>query len=240
MKRDYAKEANARVAWIKDVLETAGCDAIVFGSSGGKDAALTGILCRRACADTLGIIMPCESARNFASDKDDAMLLSHHFDIPHITVDLTQTKAALLDAVELSLNTAANTNTAPRLRMTTLYAIAQTRGALVAGTSNRSEAHMGYFTKWGDGAADFNPIADLTVTEVFEFLQHLGAPQVFYTKAPSAGLYDGQTDEAEMGITYAEIDAYLLAGQTGANHEKIIRAHNISNHKRNPIRKYPN
>jgi len=240
MRRDYAKETESRAAWIKQTLKAAGLDAVVFGASGGKDAALTGILCRRACENVMGIIMPCESSRNFAADKDDALLLAKQFDIAHIVVDLTSAKATMINAINMPLIAAASTNIAPRLRMVALYAVAAQRSALVAGTSNASEAYMGYFTKWGDGGCDFNPIADLTVTEIFEFLEYLGASKVFYTKAPSAGLFDGQTDEEEMGITYAEIDSYLLDGIAGPNFDKMQRAHDISSHKRLPIKKYPN
>jgi NAD+ synthase len=103
-------------------------------------------------------------------------------------------------------------NIAPRLRMAVLYSIAQSKNCLVAGTGNKSEATVGYFTKWGDGAYDFNVIADLTVTEIYEFLRYLNAPDQIIEKAPSAGLFDGQTDEGEMGIKYADIDRYILDG----------------------------
>ena len=117
--------------------------------------------------------------------------------------------------------------------MITLYAIAAAENRLVAGTGNRSEAYMGYFTKWGDGAYDFNPISDLTVQEIYEFLRYLGAPESIITKAPSAGLFEGQTDEAEMGVKYADIDRLLLTGQTDPAAKVIIdRYHNRSQHKR--------
>ncbi len=131
-----------------------------------------------------------------------------------------------------SLTPEASANIAPRLRMATLYAIGQSRGYLVAGTGNASERYMGYFTKWGDGAFDFNPIADLTVTEIYEFLRYLGAPSRIIEKAPSAGLYEGQTDEQEMGVTYAAIDRNLLEGRAEAPAlERIQRAHGRSLHK---------
>ncbi len=94
----------------------------------------------------------------------------------------------------------------------TLYAVAASENRLVAITGDRSEAYVGYFTKWGDGAHDFNPIADLTVTEVYEFLRFLNAPDCILRKPPSAALFDGQTDEGEMGISYAELDAFLAGG----------------------------
>ena len=236
--RDYKKETQDRVNWIRETVLGAGASGIVFASSGGKDAALVGILSKMAQDNTLGVILPCESKRNFEQDKNDAMLLAQHFGIEHITIDLSAVKQTLLNSIGFEISKQGNINIAPRLRMTTTYAIAAGRNALVAGTGNRSETYMGYFTKWGDGASDFNPISDLTVTEIYEFLKHLGAPPVFYTKAPSAGLYEGQTDEEEMGITYAEIDKYLLYGEIGPNFNKIERAHGISVHKREPIKRY--
>jgi NAD+ synthase len=238
MLRDYQKETADRVAWIKAILAEAGAKGIVFGSSGGKDSVLTGILCKVACDNTLGIILPCESKRNFEEDTKDALLFAEHFNIEHISADLTAAKQAMAAALPLPLNRQADTNINPRLRMTALYAAAAARGALVAGTGNRSEIHMGYFTKWGDGACDFNPIGDLTVTEIYEFLQHLGAPEVFWTKEPSAGLFEGQTDEADMGVSYAEIDNYLLTSKIGPNFDKIGLAHKISGHKRLPVKRY--
>ena len=92
---------------------------------------------------------------------------------------------------------------------------------------------MGYFTKWGDGAYDFNPIADLTVTEIYEFLRYLHAPKAILEKAPSAGLFEGQTDEQEMGVTYAAIDRYLLTGEASEQDRAVIeRFHARSEHKR--------
>ena len=98
---------------------------------------------------------------------------------------------------------------------------------------------MGYFTKWGDGACDFNPIADLTATEVLDFLRWLGAPKSIIEKAPSAGLFDGQTDEKEMGVTYRAIDEYLTEGTASDEDLAIIeRYHRRSEHKRRPIPVY--
>ena len=109
---------------------------------------------------------------------------------------------------------------------------------MVAGTGNRSEAYVGYFTKWGDGAHDFNPIADLTVTEIYEFLRFLNAPECVITKAPSAALFDGQTDESEMGVTYAELDRFLMGDGIDADKQKVIMAmHEASEHKRKEIQK---
>ena len=155
--------------------------------------------------------MPCSTKRNYMEDMEDAQNIAKQYAIETRNVDLTDVKAAEIESLEnsVNLNKAALANIAPRLRMITLYAIAASENRLVAGTGNRSEAYVGYFTKWGDGAHDFNPIADLTVTEIYEFLRYLKVPDYIINKAPSAALYDGQTDESEMGITYNELDQYI-------------------------------
>lgn len=233
--RDYQVELTQRVAFIQGVLAQSGATGIVYGNSGGKDSALVGILCKKACNQVLGVMMPCQSVQNFKEDIIDGQGVAEQFAIENLTIDLTQVKVVLTEAIEsiLPLGSAAKTNINPRLRMITLYALAQSRGALVAGTGNRSERHMGYFTKWGDGACDFNPIADLTVAEIYEFLRFLDAPASIITKAPSAGLFEGQTDEGEMGLTYQALDHYLMTAQGEPEVvRKIETAHHRSHHKR--------
>lgn len=239
--RDYQKEFENRVAFIRQMLAESHASGIVFGNSGGKDSALVGILCKAACDNTVGIIMPCASARNFGMDTDDGNALAAQFHIETRTVDLTAVREAELAAlsVAVQVNQTALVNIAPRLRMTTLYAIAASENRLVAGTGNRSEAYLGYFTKWGDGAHDFNPISDLTVTEIFAFLEYLKAPRCIIDKAPSAGLFDGQTDETDMGVTYGAVDRYLETGEADAKDLAVIeRYHLRSAHKRKPIATY--
>ena len=239
--RNWKEEYEGRVAWIRALVESSGVKGIVFGNSGGKDSALVGILCKAACDNTVGIIMPCASKRNFGIDADDGRELAEQFGIETRMIDLTEVRERELEALRgiTELNDMAVSNIAPRLRMTTLYAVAAAEGRLVAGTGNRSEAYMGYFTKWGDGANDFNPIADLTATEVFAFLDWLNAPRSIIEKAPSAGLFDGQTDESEMGVSYAAIDRYLQTGEAEEKDRAIIeRYHRGSEHKRRPIPTY--
>lgn len=239
--RDYKAEFEQRVKWIRSLLEESGCRGIVFGNSGGKDSALVGILCKAACDDTLGLIMPCASRRNYGEDADHGIVLAESFGIEARTVDLSDTHAALKAAVGAAaeLNAQALTNLAPRLRMASLYAVAAAENRLVAGTGNRSEIFMGYFTKWGDGACDLNPISDLCAGEVFEFLEYLNAPRCIIDKAPSAGLFDGQTDEADMGVSYAAIDRYMAGGEVTERERDIIeRYHRVSRHKRSPYRTY--
>ena len=239
--RNYKIEFENRVAFIKSVLCESGAKGIVYGNSGGKDSALVGILCKAACDNTVGIILPCTSKRNYDEDTDDAKEVAARYNIEIRTVDLTPVKEAELKALDgvATLNAAALSNIAPRLRMLTLYAVAAAENRLVAGTGNISEAYVGYFTKWGDGAHDFNPIADLTVTEIYEFLRYLDAPKCVIEKAPSAALFDGQTDETEMGVTYAELDAYLSGGDIPAKQKQTIeRMQRISQHKRKGIAVY--
>ena len=239
--RDYAKETEKRIAFIRQALEEAHADGILFGNSGGKDSALVGILCKMAYENTEGIILPCSSKRNFTIDKDDGMEVAEQFGIKTRLIDLTAQKELLMQTVSevATLNDAAIANIAPRLRMITLYTVAASENRLVAGTGNASEYYMGYFTKWGDGAYDLNPIADLTATEVFEFLRYLKAPEAVITKAPSAGLFEGQTDEEDMGVTYAAIDRYIQTGEAEEKDKAIIdRYHSRSEHKRRGFNRY--
>ena len=232
--RDYRLETEKRVAFIRKKLEESGARGIVYGNSGGKDSALVGILCKRACDNTLGVVLPCQSRRNFGEDMTDGLAVAEKFGIEVRTLDLTPVKEAMAAALGTvtELNSAADVNVNPRLRMTALYAVAAAENRLVAGTGNRSERYMGYFTKWGDGACDFNPIGDLTVTEIYEFLRHLGAPACIIRKAPSAGLFEGQTDEGEMGVTYAAIDRFLAGGEVTDEERAVIeRFHARSGHK---------
>ena len=239
--RDYKKEFEDRVAFIKELLKESGAKGIVYGNSGGKDSALVGILCRAACEKTVGIMLPCTTRRNYDEDMADGMALAEQYGIETRTIDLTEVKNAEIRELEkvTKLNDAAIANIAPRLRMLSLYAVAASEGLLVAGTGNRSEAYVGYFTKWGDGAHDFNPISDLTVTEIYEFLRYLKAPENIIKKAPSAALFEGQTDEHEMGVTYAELDSYIMGGEIPEDKKKKIdHLHAVSEHKRQGIRRY--
>lgn len=239
--RNYAEEFKNRVEFIKKVLADSHADGIIYGNSGGKDCALVGILCKAACDNTVGVILPCSSKRNFGIDKDDAMAVADKFNIETRLVDLTSQKELVMASLDgiTTLNNAATTNIAPRLRMITLYAIAASENRIVAGTGNRDEMYMGYFTKWGDGGHDFNPISDLNVAEIYEFLRWLECPECIINKAPSAGLFEGQTDEDDMGVTYAAIDEYMDHG-TGTPHdiEIIRRYHQRSEHKRKGVTRY--
>lgn len=238
---DVKASVESRVQWIKDLLKTTGAKGIIYGNSGGKDCTLVGALCKMATDNVLGVIMPCQSAQNYGSDRSDAIEAGNRYNIKQIEIDLSETKSSFMSALgeHLSEDCAgennvkmAGININPRLRMAALYALGQARGYLVAGTGNLDEITLGYFTKWGDGAHDFNPIADLNVAEVYEHLRYLGAPSSIVDKAPSAGLYQGQTDEDELGIKYADVDAYLKGESVEPSvKQKIEKAKAASAHK---------
>lgn len=233
--RNFKEETEKRVAFIKRVLEDSGAKGIIFGNSGGKDSALVGILCKIACENTVGLSMPCYAKQNYGRDMEDGNALAQMFSIENRIVDLTKARESILNKTEkvCSCTEIAISNIAPRLRMICLYLIGQSENRLVAGTGNASERYMGYFTKWGDGGYDFNPIADLKVSEIRPYLEYLGAPQSIIYKEPTAGLFDGQTDEKDMGVSYAAIDKYMETGQGFEEDIKIIRRyHSGSQHKR--------
>lgn len=220
------KEAENRIEWIKEVLAQSGAKGIILGLSGGKDSAVVVALAKKATDNVLGVILPCG---NIDRDEEDAWKLANALNVEAIKVDIKEPFELLNETINGALNQnrlegLSVSNIKPRLRMTTLYAIGQQKGYLVAGTGNKSEATMGYFTKWGDGAHDFNPIADLTVQEVRILGEALGVPKDILYKAPSAGLWEGQTDEDEMGVTYAEIDEYLLTGNTNDRAKALIES----------------
>lgn len=223
-----------RLNWIRERVAAAGCKSVVVGESGGKDSAVVTALCVKALGkeNVFAVTMPCHS---LSTDVDHAQLVAEAFGVEIITVNIADTFAALKGTIEAQheLNDLAIANIKPRLRMTTLYAIAQTRNALVVGTDNLSEMTMGYFTKWGDGGYDFNPLGDLTMQEVLELGAELGVPSPILTKAPSAGLWEGQTDEKEMGVTYKAIEEFIKTGTTDPESLAVIeRTHRNTQHKR--------
>lgn len=223
-----------RLNWIKERVAAAGAKGVVVGESGGKDSAVVTALCVRALGaeNVLGITMPCGS---LPRDVDHAKLVADAFGIELHEVNLGNTFETLKGTVEanITLGDLAIANIKPRLRMATLYAVAQTKNYLVVGTDNLSEMTMGYFTKWGDGGYDFNPLADLTMQEVLALGAELGVPESILNKAPSAGLWEGQTDELEMGVTYKAIEEYIKTGTTDEESLKVIeRTNKNTGHKR--------
>ena len=222
--------------WIAAAVAEAGGAGVVYGLSGGIDSAVVAALAKRAFPHhTLGVIMPC---RSDPADAEDAHVVAHHFDIPATTVDLAPVYDLLLETLsasssDLPENRLATANLKPRLRMTTLYAFANELGYRVLGTGNRSEIAVGYYTKYGDGGVDFLPLGGLVKGEVRDLARHLGVPERIVTKPPSAGLWADQTDEAEMGLSYEDLDAYLLTSQASpAVKAKVDAMNAASEHKR--------
>jgi NAD+ synthase len=228
--------AAAITTWIKDQVERSGTKGAVLGLSGGLDSAVVGALCARALGDSaLGIILPCESS---AQDVEHAELVGKAIGLRTELVSLDGSLASL-EAVLPDAQRSARANLKPRLRMVALYHYANRLSYLVAGTGNRSEIMLGYSTKHGDGAADILPIGGLYKTQVRELARELGIPTEIIDKPPSAGLWEGQTDEAELGMSYEEIDRALEAIDTGRDEgvdpEAIARVRHLikrSAHKR--------
>ncbi len=206
------------VSWIRRQVTEAGHTGAVFGMSGGIDSAVTAVLCRRAFPDNcLGVIMPC---RSDPRDAEHASLVADRFGIPTRLVPLDSVNDALLNVLHEDAEPAggarsAESNSRVRLRMVTLYYLAAHFGYLVVGTSNRSELATGYFTKYGDGGVDIEPLGNLTKRQVRQLAAHLRVPQEIIDKPPTAGLWPGQTDEDELGISYDELDDFLLNGKAG-------------------------
>lgn len=220
------------VSWLQKEVKNAGAEGIVFGLSGGIDSAVVAALAKEAFGENiLGVIMPCHSN---VEDEEHAKLLAQEMHIPIAKVDLTKTFDSLVEASNLPIeHQMAKSNVKPRLRMTTLYYFAQSKNYLVCGTSNKSEYTIGYFTKYGDSGSDLLPIIDLVKKEVRELARFLNVPSVIIEKAPSAGLWKGQTDEDEMGFSYELLDAYIEGKEIPAEtKERIDRLYQRSEHKR--------
>lgn len=230
---DIAKVVETLSSWIRGSVEKAGGKGVVLGLSGGIDSAVVAALAARAFPEAvLGVIMPCHS---LPQDKEHGLLTAETFGISTRTVDLAPIYDSFLNSLkdEGESHQLAAANIKPRLRMTTLYYLAQERNYMVLGTGNRSELTIGYFTKYGDGGVDLLPIGGLVKGQVREVARFLGVPEVIINKPPSAGLWEGQTDEDEMGLSYKELDHYILTGEASPQlKEKIDRLHLTSDHKR--------
>lgn len=235
---------------MRERVTEAGAQGLVVGLSGGVDSAVVARLSQLAAPGAaVGVLMPCHSD---AQDERDAALVAKHFSLPTLRVDLAQPYDALALVVKDALRTLPATihkehphddprsrvpvaNIKPRLRMTSLYFVANSLNYLVAGTGNRSELSIGYFTKYGDGGVDILPLANLVKSEVQALARELNVPDSIINRTPTAGLWLGQTDESEMGFTYDELERYLRDGAQGvapALAMKIERLVRASEHKR--------
>ena len=235
--------------WLRARVTTAGARGLVVGLSGGLDSAVVARLCEMATpGQAIGVILPCHSDPR---DEVDARTVAQYAGLPAIRVDLQPAYDRLIDDMRTALaaipqdqrppaasderNRGPLSNVKPRLRMAALYYVANSLDYLVAGTGNRSELTIGYFTKHGDGGVDLLPLGSLLKSEVRMLAVELGVPREILDKPPSAGLWAGQTDEAEMGFSYSELERYLVRGPEGVPPALALRLERMirtSDHKR--------
>lgn len=236
---DTISKINKTVQWIKKMGEEARVKGMLVGISGGIDSAVVACLIKKAYPDhSLGVVLP---INNTLADLEDAELLIRNCRIGRVSIDLTEIHHHLLEQVQEKMgdlynetnNRITDANLRARLRMSTLYSIANNLNYMVVGTDNAAEILTGYYTKYGDGGVDILPIANLLKSEVYEWAKELEVPETIIKKAPSAGLWEGQTDEAEMGVSYAYIDEYLKGNDIPKKEKEVIeRLHRTSAHKR--------
>lgn len=241
MSEEIMKKIDKTVEWLRQQVKNSGTKGLVVGISGGVDSALVSFLVKKAFPDnSIGVILPCKSN---PQDKEDALKVADVCNIEHVEVDLTQAHESIInqvsstlikrgDAHEVNMRSS-DSNLRARLRMSTIYAIANAKNYLVVGTDNAAESFTGYFTKYGDGGVDILPISNLTKREVRQWSKAVGVPKEIVEKSPSAGLWIGQTDEKEMGTTYDMIDDFLEGKEVPQKDKEIIlKLHRISEHKR--------
>lgn len=243
-------KAERIAAWLREQVSAAGAKGLVVGLSGGVDSAVVIRLAQLATpGHVVGVIMPCHSD---PADERDAAAVARHFDIPVVRLDLAGAydqfvalgKGALRELppgfhqekpADDIRSRVPLVNIKPRLRMTALYFVANSLNYLVAGTGNRTEIAIGYYTKYGDGGVDLLPLGNLVKSEVRAVGREIGVPAEIVDRTPSAGLWLGQTDEGEMGFTYADLEKYLNEGAASvapALAMKIERLVRASEHKR--------
>lgn len=239
MLKDAKKTKDAIVEWIKEYFKTNGENfSVVVGISGGKDSTIVAALCKEALGKdrVIGVLMP----DGEQADIQDSIDIVEHLGIKSYTVNINSTTNALKKTLEKDFELSKNTliNLPPRIRMATLYAIAQSipNGAFVANTCNASEDYVGYSTKFGDSAGDFSPLTNLLVHEVRQIGALCDIPEKFVEKTPTDGL-SGMSDEDKLGFTYEELDNYVLTGSCKSEEikNKIDRLHKINLHKIKPM-----
>ena len=228
-------------SWIENYVNKSNSQGVIVGLSGGIDSAVVAALCVKVLGrdKVVGITLPCSSN---LEDKVDGELVAKSLGIQCSNIDLTSTSETLLTALPDSpFSSFIKGNMKARLRMTALYTIGSALGYLVVGTCNKSEIAIGYFTKYGDGGSDFEPIGEFYKSEVWEMAKELGIPDKIINRTPTAGLWEGQTDEDEMGVSYSELEIILKAMLDGeelpenfdkTKIQKVARLVNQSEHKR--------
>lgn len=235
------------IKWLKKQVENARMDGLIVGISGGLDSAVVAHLMEQACPGrSLGIMMPIHTREE---DLIDASKVVESSEIKGLTIDLTTSHRALLKEVKEVIGEKqewqekngrlADANLRARLRMSTLYTVGTNYNYLVVGTDNLAEWYTGYFTKHGDGGVDILPVAEYTKSEVRQMAKVLGVPDWIIHKNPSADLWEGQSDESEMGVTYENIDAYLKNEIIPIEDKRIIeQLHKRTEHKRHLAKQF--
>jgi len=205
---DCAAEATRIIAFIRERLEKSGCSRLVLGLSGGVDSALVAALCVRAIGarNVHALLLPYETSN--PSSEADAMRMVRLLEMPYERLDITAMVRPLLES-DPTMDERRKGNIMARCRMVVLFDRSAKLDALVVGTSNRTETLLGYFTMHGDGAAAFKPIAHLYKAQVRALSRYMGVPEDIVAKAPSADLWEGQTDEGELGFTYDDADRII-------------------------------
>ena len=218
------------IAWIRDWFEKNGRDCnAVLGISGGKDSSVCAALCAKALGTNrvIGVMMPCGEQ----SDIDYSIDLCNTLSIKNYTINIKKAVDGFYSAVGNMFLPSDQTrfNLPARIRMATVYAVAQSHNGRVVNTCNLSEDWVGYATRYGDGAGDFSPISNFTVTEVKEIGRYLRLPEKFIEKPPQDGLC-GKTDEDNLGFTYTTLDKYIREGiePNKETKEKIDRMHELN------------
>ncbi len=227
--------------YIRNYFKDNGFTKAVVGNSGGKDSAVVIGLLANAIGkeNVLTVTLPCYSKEE---DREDALLVAKTFGTKCINVKLDKVVDEMISSVEMGygskLSKEAIINIKPRLRMTALYAVAVAENAIVVGTGNLCEIFVGYFTKFGDGASDFNLLGEFFVSDVYKIGEYIGIPAKICKKAPSDGI-SGRTDEEKLKFKYAQVEEYITTGNTDSDAKaKIERLHKITEHKRNPVPVY--
>ncbi|QSF13607.1 NAD(+) synthase [Mycoplasma sp. Mirounga ES2805-ORL] len=230
------KYVNYLIKWLRKSVKNANANGVVLGLSGGIDSAVVAVLAKQAFPDNYEcFVMPIDSMQNDLNDLN-SLIEEHNLKVK--TINLEKSYQAIIEANKNVVNTQVLGNIKPRLRMTTLYAQAQNKNYLVLGTDNFDEYTIGYFTKYGDGGVDLLPISYLTKDDVRIVAEYLKIPQSIITKKPSAGLWENQSDEKELGFSYNDLDNYLLGNFNDVNIEisnKIKQLNKNTEHKRNSI-----
>jgi len=207
---DYSKLIDEIQNKIKEYVMSANAKGVVLGLSGGIDSSVTAALSVKALGkeNVLGLSLPCHS---IPQDLEDAKLIAKNLGITFKVLELTSTYDEIISVFKTKIksNDRALANLKPRLRMATIYFAGQSMEYLVIGTGNRTELAIGYFTKYGDGGVDFEPIGALYKCEVRAVARILRIPEKIINKPPSAGLWEGQIDEDEIGMTYDLLDEII-------------------------------